>query len=212
MMRMIGIIRLPILLVFILLSGCASTKITAVWRDPSYSEQPHKALVILATGRPIIKRVFEDEFARQLTAGGIEAVPGYSLLPPEEKADKEQISSAVEKIQADTLFITRLVDKKNYETYYPGSVYVTGPPLGRGARDWGGFYSRGFTTVQATPGYTVQQAVLYVETQLYDVKSEQLIWSVMTETESGDSPESEVKTFVKVIMESLAEKGLVQKR
>jgi hypothetical protein len=189
------------------LSGCASTSVTAVWRDEAYSGRPHKALVLLVTGRPIIMRVFEDEFAQQLKARGVDAIPGYTLLPVDRKLEKEEIQAAVEKIQADTLFITRLVDKQSYDTYYPGSVYVThAGPRGPG---WGGYYDRGLTTYQATPGYTVQQDVLHVETQLYNVNTEQLIWSVMTETLTGSALESEVKDFVTVIMKSLTEKGLV---
>ena len=189
-----------------LLSACASTTVTAVWRDQNYSSQPRTALVILVTEKPVIMRVFEDEFAQQLKGRGIEAVPGYSLLPSDRKLEKEEIAAAAVKSRADVLFITRLVDKKSYETYYPGSVYVQHTGGGPGWRD---NYARGYTSYQATPGYTVEQKILYVETQLYDVKTEQLVWSVMTETLVGDTAESEVKGFVKVIMKSLTEKGLV---
>ena len=190
-----------------LLSACASTKVTAVWRDDAYAGMPRKALVILVTGEPILMRVFEDEFVQQLKARRVEAVPGYSLFPLDKKLEKEEIAAATEKMNADTLFITRLVDKKSYETYYPGSVYAThAGPRGYG---WHDNYARGYTSYQATPGYVVQQNVLYIETQLYDVKTANLIWSVMTETQAESSVESEVKTFVKVIMKSLTEKRLV---
>src|SRR6185436_6602387 len=167
-------------IIAMLLSSCASTKVTADWRDNAYTGKPRKTLVLLATARPTLKRLFEDEFTRQLKARGVEAVPDYSLDPMNRPlVDKEEIAAAVEKIQADAFFITRLVDRKSYETYYPGSVYTT--PAGRyGWRDY-----------RATPGYTVQEDILYVETQLYDVKTEQLIWSVMTETRVGSSMESE---------------------
>lgn len=190
-----------------MLSACASTKVTAVWRDDTYAGMPREALVILVTGQPVLRRVFEDEFVQQLKARRVEAVPGYSLLPLDRKLDKEEIAAATEKMKADTLFVTRLVDKKSYETYYPGSVYAT--HAGPGGYGWRDNYARGYTSYQATPGYVVQQTVLYIETQLYDVKTENLIWSVMTETQAESSVESEVKTFVKVIMKNLTEKRLV---
>ena len=125
MMKKISFWAAPALIGAVFLSSCASTKVTAVWRDDAYTGMPHKALVILVTTRPIVMRLFEDEFAQQLNARGIEAVPGYSLLPLDSKLNKEEIATATEKINADTLFITRLVDKKSYQTYYPGSVYVS---------------------------------------------------------------------------------------
>lgn len=193
-----------------LLSSCASTQVTATWRDETYTAAPQKALVLLVTGKPTVMRVFEDEFSQQLKNRGIAAVPGYSLLPVDKKLDKEEIAAAAEKIHADTLFITRLVDKKSYETYYPGSVYATHP--GAYSPGWNDYYARGFDYYQATPGYSVQRDILYVETHLYDVKNQHLIWSVMTETIVGNSMESEVRSFVKVIMKSLTQNRLVEKR
>ncbi|HTN43189.1 MAG TPA: hypothetical protein VMN77_05255 [Nitrospiria bacterium] len=194
----------------ILLSSCASTQVTAAWRDDAYTQTPQKALVLLVTGKPTLLRVFEDEFSRQLKTRGIEAVPGYSLLPLDRKLDKEEIAAAAEKIHADTVLITRLVDKKSYETYYPGSVYATHP--GAYNPGWNDYYSRGFDYYQATPGYTVQRDILYVETQLYDVSNQHLIWSVMTETLVGDPMETEVRSFVKIIMKNLSQNRLVEKQ
>jgi len=193
----------------ILLSSCASTTVTGAWRDEAYTGRPHKALVILVTAEPIIMRTFEDEFSKQLRTVGVAADPGYSTLPSDRPLTREEIAAAVEKNQADSLFITRLVDKQSYETYYPGSVYAA-PARGVRGPGWNDYYSRGYTYYHATPGYVTQQNILYVETQLYDTKTEQLIWSVMTQTLVGSSMESEVKDFVKVIMKNLSKSGLVR--
>jgi hypothetical protein len=192
----------------LLLSSCvATTTVTAVWRDEAYSGRPHKALVLLATGGPLLIRVFEDAFVQQLQARGINAVAGYTLLPVDRQLSKDEIDAAVKKIDADALFITRLVNRQSYNVYYPGSVYVShsSPPV----RGWGGFYAGGYNSYYVTPGYTAQQEILHVETQLYDVHSERLIWSVMTETYTGKAVESEVNDFLKVIMKSLTKNGLI---
>jgi hypothetical protein len=209
-MRNINLLAAMALFGAILLSSCASTQVTAAWRDDAYTSTPQKALVLLVTGKPTLLRVFEDEFSQQLKNRGIEAVPGYSLLPLDKKLDNEEIAAAAEKIHADTVFITRLVDKKSYETYYPGSVYVTHP--GAYNPGWNDYYSRGFDYYHASPGYTVQRDILYVETQLFDVKNQHLIWSVMTETVVGDPMETEVRSFVKVIMKNLSQNRLVEKK
>jgi len=205
--------RIPVLSVAILgmtvLSSCVTTSVTGQWRDEAYTGSPKKALVILVTAKPTVMRLFEDEFAQQLKIRGIDAVPGYSLLPSEGKVEKEEVAAAAGKIGADSLFITRLVDKKSYEVYYPGSVYAGPPgPYGPG---WGNYYSMGYSYYSASPGYSYQQDILYVETQLFDVKSEKLIWSVMTETPVQNNLESEVKDFVQVIMKNLSKNRIVAK-
>lgn len=193
----------------ILLTSCASTQVTGSWRDQAYTGKPQKALVLLVTENPTIIRIFEDEFSQQLKTRGIDAVPGYSFLPTDRKLDPGEIAAAAEKVNADSVFITRLVDKKSYETYYPGSVYATHPGAYR--YGWNDYYARGFDYYHATPGYTVQQDILYVETQLFDVQNKSLIWSVMTQTIVGEPMESEVRGFVKVIMKNLTQNHLVEK-
>jgi hypothetical protein len=187
----------------VFLSSCASTTVTGYWRDEAYTGRPNKALVVLVTAKPTVMRLFEDNFSQQLKTRGIDAVSAYTLMPSEEKPDKETIAAAAEKINADSLFITRLVDKKSYEVYYPGSVYVAAP--GYYSPGWGDYYNRGYTYYSTSPGYAYQQAILYVETQLWDVKNNTLIWSVITETQPRGSLESEVQGFVHVIMKNLAE-------
>jgi hypothetical protein len=184
------------------LSSCASTTVTGSWRDEAYMGRPNRALVVLVTAKPTVMRLFEDNFSQQLKTRGIDAVSAYTLMPSEDKPDKESIAAAAEKINADSLFITRLVDKKSYEVYYPGSVYVAAP--GYYTPGWGDYYNRGYTYYSTSPGYAYEQAILYVETQLWDVKDNKLIWSVITETQPRGSLESEVQDFVHVIMKNLA--------
>jgi len=191
-----------IIIAAVFLSSCASTTVTGYWRDEEYSGSPKKALVVLVTAKPTVMRLFEDDFSQQLKLRGIDAVAAYTLMPSEEKPDKDTIAAAADKINADSLFITRLVDRKSYEVYYPGSVYVAAP--GYYTPGWGDYYTRGYTYYSTSPGYAYQQEILYVETQLWDVKSNKLIWSVITETQPRGSLESEVQGYVRVIMKNLA--------
>ena len=191
-----------------LLTSCATTTITASWKDDSYQGYPRKALVIGVTGKDTLKRIFENEFVLQLKANGVNAVPSYTVLPLEKKYEKKVIVAKVKELDADSLFITRLVDKKSYETYYPGSVYVSTP--GYRSPGWHDYYSRGYSYY--SPGYVYQQEIVYIETQLYDSATGKLIWSVVTKTYVDSTMESQIKSFVKVIMKSLSTKGLIPKQ
>ena len=190
-----------------LLTSCAATTITASWRDEAYQKQPRKALVMLVTERDTVKRFFENDFVAQLRSRGVDAVPGYTVLPPTKKLERQEIVSRLNEVNADSLFMTRIVDKKTYQAYYPGSVYATAPGYYR--HNWHDQYSR--SVAYHGQGYAYQQEVVYTETQMYDVETERLVWSVMTETYIESTVEKEIKSFVKVIMKSLSKKGLVPK-
>jgi len=64
--------------------------------------------------------------------------------------------------------------------------------------------------VFATPGHTVQDAYAYLETNVYDVKTEQLIWSARSETWMADSDQETIKSFIGVIIARLAADKILQ--
>jgi hypothetical protein len=65
------------LLTALLVAGCASTSIRSAWFDASYAGGAfRKILVVGVHGNVADTRVFEDIFAQQLKAAGVDGVPG----------------------------------------------------------------------------------------------------------------------------------------
>ena len=61
-------------LLVVLLSGCSSTQIKSVWKDPSYLGRPQRVMVIGVFKEPITRRIVEDEFTLQLKTKGLDAI------------------------------------------------------------------------------------------------------------------------------------------
>ena len=67
-----------------LLAACQSTSIQSAWFDTSYRGGPFKKVVVIASdGTTADSRVFEDIFVQKLQAAGVQAVPGYTTVPPD---------------------------------------------------------------------------------------------------------------------------------
>jgi hypothetical protein len=158
--------------------------------------------------QPVRKRFFEDEFVRQLNARGISATSSYRVFPSQDMLEKEDVLSKVREQGIDTFLITRMVDKKTVETYVPGTYYHTYSPPGPHRR-WHGYYAGSYAAIYE-PGYTVRDEVVILETNLYDAKSEGLIWSALSETVKEGPEERLIKDFIKLIVKNLAEKNLVK--
>jgi hypothetical protein len=180
-------------LALLLFSSCATTKLTSLWRDNAYQDHPRKILVIGILKTPANRRIFEDEMVKQLKARGTEALAGYSVLPEQSEANKETITAKMNERGADAVLISRLTDKKTVTTYVPGAAWSDYPGYGGG---WHGYYSN-------SPGYTVQDEFAVVQTNLYDLKSDKLIWTAASETWITDDNESLIRSFIKVIIERL---------
>ena len=191
---------------FFMVTSCAttSTKIKNVWRDSNYGGKIKKVLVIGVIKRPGIKRFFELEMAQQLEARGIEAIAGNLVLPHDKKADKALIVSRLKELNADGVVIASLISRKTVEQYIPGDVYYgrayyIPPAHYRGLHP---YYSRSHGIVHS-PGYTLSNEVVIVETNLFDAGSEKLVWSALSETFVEGDSDKLIRSFVEVMIDDM---------
>lgn len=193
------------MLIAMLITACATTKLTLVWKDQSYQGQPRKIMVIGVTKKPLNKRIFEDEFVRQLKARGTDAVASYTVMPDEKQGDHAVIAAKMKEQGADAVLISRLASKKTMQTYVPGSVYY--PPSYYGT--WRDYYGYGYQAVY-TPGYTAEDEYALMETNLYDAGNDKLIWSASSETEIRGSDQNQIKSYIGVMVNAMADQKLLR--
>ena len=189
-------------LALLLLPSCATTQLTSVWRDEAYQVQPRKILVIGILKTPGNRRILEDEMVKQLKARGTDAVAGYTVLPEQIEANRETIAATMNEIGADAVLISRPVDKKSVTTYVPGTPQMGYPGYAGG---WHSYYTY-------SPGYVVQDEYAVAETNLYDLKTDKLIWTAVSETWINDKNEGLIRSFAKVIVDSLAGQKVIAAR
>jgi hypothetical protein len=59
------------------------------------------------------------------------------------------------------------------------------------------------------PGYYAQDKVYYLETNLYDAQTEQLIWAAQSKTYDPGSIDSFLKGYVQTIYNQMVKDGLI---
>ena len=187
----------------LLVAACASTSIRSAWFDASYTGGPfRKILVVGVHGNVADTRVFEDIFAQQLKAAGVDGVSGYQVLPAGAAPGDPVWNAAVEVTRADGLLAVRLlhVDTRTQvnTTIVPGPM-VWGP--------YGGWWGPGPGMV-AVPQVT-QYQVASVETNLWDVKTRRVVWAASTDTFNPTSVQQETPGFAKLIIGQLVARSLV---
>jgi hypothetical protein len=183
------------------LAACATTSIVNSWYDVSYRGGAFKRIVVVgATRQAAARRTFEDIFAAKLRSTGIDAVPSYEYLKQDGDVDEPTLSAAVRASGADGLLMVRLlrVDRQTRVTtayapaFYPGYY---------------GFYSAWI----AYPD-VYQYDIATAEVNLFDVRTNTLVWGGTTETFNPRSVSREAAPFANVIIDALAERGLVPPR
>lgn len=198
-MKKRGII-FPLLLIIsiFVVSSCATTTPTSVWKDAEYKGQIEKVFVIGVARKPRYRRFFEDEFVRRLKSSGIEAVSSYEVLPNVLNLNSETIRSKIKGKNIDTVLITRIMDAEIVEGYITPSA----PPISEND-NYGFVYSRGAK-------FYDENVVL--KTNLYNVETEKLFWSALSETyvlEYADRYK-ETGKFIQVMFELMKKDKLIK--
>lgn len=206
-------VLVTILLCVLLVSiGCASMQVKQVWIDETYQGgQPKNVLVIAVMKQPTTRRMMESEFVKHFKKKGIGAVESFRALTTdtlEGDAARDGIVAAVKERGIDAVLTVRSAGSRIEERNIPGMTITTGVGMPYGSYGaWGGY-----TTVMAsfpepsaptTQGYSAEQKFLSLETQLYDVRTEKLIWSALSEMRISGPPQEEIKDFVSLMSREL---------
>lgn len=197
---------LLIALSLLLVACAAQTKLTTVWADPDHHGPRFRHVLVVGFGEDgASRRVFEEEFVRALKAVGIAAQPSFSLESGVRETDLERVRELVRRSGADGVLTTRLVGVDKRVSYMPGQVVVA-PGLGY-RRGFYGYYSSAI--VMSTPPSTFNYEVVTLETNLWQVVGEDLVWSGTTETFAPENARALAVDFAKVITEALRGRGLI---
>jgi hypothetical protein len=186
---------------FCLTASCATTKMTHVWRDDTYRGAIRKVVVIGIFKEPDTRKIFEDEFADRLRARGVDATASRKIASDAEMPDKDVVIRKIREFGADTVLVTRVVDMETVKTSVPGQGYAVPSYYGY----YGMYYGYSYR-----PGYTLQEGFAYLETNLYNVGDEKLIWSGRSTTKLSATRYELIQAFVKTMIDGLSDAKLIR--
>ena len=187
----------------LLIIACAAgTKLTQTWVDEAHRGKPvSDILVIAVTYKEEVRHSYEDKFVARLKALGIEAVSSADVIPipADLKLEKDQILNVVKKFKNDAVIITHVGGVEEKETYSPPTKNYTG---------FYGYYD-GLRTLHSSPGFYTSHTLVRLVTNLYDVKTEKLIWSGQSETKDPGSINQTIGDVINLVIKDMQKKGLL---
>lgn len=188
-------------------SCSVSQKVTFSWKNPDYriTEKPKKIFVAALVSNPHVRIHLEEEMGKAASKQGIQVERSWDYFPPTFKDSKaptkEIMIDRVKTLDANLIFIITLIEKKSETRYIQGGAGVYGPFIGYGLQ-FRGFYSYWYPYIY-DPGYYVTDKTYFMEGNLFDAKSEVLIWSVQTSTINPYS----IEDFSKELVETMLSKA-----
>ena len=195
------------------LHSCAtsSTAITGSWDKPGVVQQYDDILVAVLTSTTSSRSAIEEEIVRQLRDEGVGASQSIEILPPrfiEDQDERRNILGAIQTDGMDAILTVSLIDKDTDMRYVPGgAAYAPYPAYGFYGTFWG-YYNYWYPRF-SSPGYYTEHDVYFMETNLYDAETEELVWSAQSETYNPVNLETFSENFAEEIVEELQEKNIV---
>jgi len=196
---------LSLIVISTLVSCGPSTKMEKSWMEPGASvtaSAPNKVLVIAMVKDETSRRVIEDHLVKRVSGTG---VASYTLVSTDML--KEASDEALKKIVTDGKFthiiLMRLADVEKETSYVPGTTtsYYGG---------YGRYYGYG-AGMYSTPGYYTTDKNYFVETTVYSINPDKLLWTGTTKTVNPSKVEKTVNDIADVVAEKMKKDGFLKK-
>ncbi len=196
------LVRLSAALLCVVAVSCGTpTSLVQRWSDPTFTGTPGESMVVIALAKSQRNQMtWEGAFSNILRAVKVKPIAGSTILPDQAAADEATLKLAVKNSGADLVAVTRLVSVDKEQTYVPGSSYYTPSPMAYGG--YYGYYYSSYAMV-STPGYYQTDKIYSVETNVYDVKTEKLIWSGVTETLNPETGQDAANSIAQTIVDDM---------
>jgi len=196
------------------LACSTTTEVTGSWKNPDVTLKPMNTVLVTAlTGRNNARQTVETDLANALQKDGIKSVRSLDILPPSftssKEPDKEALLKKIKGSNVDAILTVALIDQTTESHYVPGSYgYAPMTRFGYYGRFWG-YYTNWYPTLYS-PGYYTEEKTYFLETNLYDAHTEELIWSAQSETYNPSSLDSFSKEFSATVLSEMKKDGLIR--
>ncbi len=187
-------------LVALALGGCSSTHLVTTWASPDAGEITfRKVMVVCISPHPATRRTAEDALVRYVTRA--EAVPSYTLISDEDLSDEGKVQARMAEEGFDGALTMRLVSREEKHTWVQGSHpthYNSYAGYHRGG--WSGAYN---------PGHMRVDEVVRVETHIYSVADDTLVWTAVSETLNPTDLQKVIAEIADAAVKDLRKRGLL---
>ena len=205
---------LPALLVLSFIVACSSSHITHSWKTrDGIPSTFHKILVVgIGSDTELSTRErMEQHLTGDLRDLGYTASSSLEEFGPKafRNLNEDSMLSKVQEKGFDAVLTVVLLDKSRERYYVPARVYYT-PYIIYHRRFWG-YYSTMYDRIYS-PGYYSVNTKYFWESNLYDVATRELLYSVQTESFDASGSDQLAHEYGKMIVKDMVSKQVIVKR
>lgn len=198
-------------------SSCSpSMRITGNWinKEVLPGKKYKKVFLFPLTSDLNAKQTIENSQSVAARDCGLEVVKSSEILTPDfmkSKPSKEAVLNKIKATGCDAIFTSALIDSKADTRYVPGTTaYAPYPAFGYYG-NFAGYYGM-YDPFMYDPGYYVTDKTYFIESNLYDVASGAIVWSVQSEAYNPKNLKKFSDEYAILLVDKLQQEGLLPKK
>ncbi|HWM67181.1 MAG TPA: hypothetical protein VNO35_11410 [Steroidobacteraceae bacterium] len=190
------------------LTACVSTTFTSTWKAPDVEPVNPTGKTVAAVfvssdeGR---RRVAEDVLVRKLNERGAHGIAAYTLIPTEQLRDMNAVHTRLAQAGVEGVVVMRVIGKSQQISYTPS--VATFPPY---YRRLSGYWGYGWGAVYE-PGYLRTDTLVSVETLVYSLEKDALLWAGTSRTTNPSNIDRFVDELADAVGTEMTKQGLLTK-
>lgn len=199
--------------IMLLITACATSKITTWWKAENAVPQKYNKIMVLGLIRSAdrsIQENMENYVVSNLKELGYNAVSSLQEYGPKafDRMDEQAALSKLKYNGVDAVITIVLLNKEKERKYVPGDIYYS--PYG--------YYHSHFWDYQLAlynriyePGYYVTNTKYFWESNLYEMRTQKLLYSVQTQSFDPANSESLGREYGELIVNNMVQQNVLQK-
>jgi hypothetical protein len=212
--------------VLLLMAACAPPiELSTSWSNKTATVKNSPNVMVMVLGKDLATRQsIESYIVSYLQKQGYNSIMSLDIFKPDiKKYDSLTFVNLLRQYNIDLLLTNAVADIKETQRYVPGTteqVPVATYPVESYPYYNGGYYNyydyrtTYYQTVyetKTTPGYTVTDTEVLIESNLYDVKSTELLWIGQSRSYTKDPSSELFDEFAKIVVNDIIKNNLLHK-
>ena len=188
------------------LAACGATRFVSTWTDPAAGPvdwRGQKVAAFVIHHLNSVRKGAEETLARELTRRGAQGIAGHTIVPNELVRDQEKAKEFLTKAGVIGAVVMKVTGSDTEVHSSPGTWYAA-PYYG----SFYGYWGYGWTAVHQ-PGYLTTDTIVSVETLVYSVEQNKLLWAGLSKTTNPNDVPKFIAELVNEAGKEIRKTGLV---
>lgn len=175
----------------------------------------YKSIYIIAETVDVqARQAVENALADKAVKNGYKVTKSIDALPPNfadlKLATNDQVTESVKSAGSDAIFVVTYLKKEESIRHVAAvNAYSPMPYYGWGG-NFIGYYNHWYPTV-TTPGYYTKEKTYFIQSNLYDASSQELMLSIQSDIFDPASLNDFCKSYVSDVIKKMEKEGLIKK-